>query len=223
MEGGGGTLSEVHQTARKLLLKTRDGLERLERLEYSNSSSSSSDLSFAVSKDITQIQSLCVEMNRLSRSISVRSQRDLWKRKLEQIAEEAESLRESLEKYNSRNHIRMMEAKERAELLGRANGDSSHVMRIYDEEAQAMQSVRSSAREIENANALGEAILSSIHGQRDRLKSAQRKALDVLNTVGISNRVLRLIERRNRVDQWVKYMGMILTIIFMVAFVLWRR
>lgn len=80
MEGGGGTLSEVHQTARKLLLKTRDGLERLERLEYSNSSSSSSDLSFAVSKDITQIQSLCVEMNRLSRSISVRSQRDLWKR-----------------------------------------------------------------------------------------------------------------------------------------------
>lgn len=38
---------------------------------------------------------------------------------MEQIAEEAESLRESLEKYNSRNHKRMMEAKERAELLGR--------------------------------------------------------------------------------------------------------
>ena len=33
-----------------------------------------------------------------------------------------------------------------------------------------MQSVRSSARELENANALGEAILSSIHGQRERLK-----------------------------------------------------
>lgn len=80
MEGGGGTLSEIHQTARKLLLKTRDGLERLERLEYSNSSSSSSDLSFAVSKDITQIQSLCVEMNRISRSIAAKSQRDLWNR-----------------------------------------------------------------------------------------------------------------------------------------------
>ncbi|PNX80154.1 membrin-11-like protein [Trifolium pratense] len=117
----------------------------------------------------------------------------------------------------------MMEAKEKAELLGRANGDSSHVLRIYDEEAQAMQSVRSSARELENANALGETILSSIHGQRERLKSAQRKALDVLNTVGISNRVLRLIERRNRVDQWIKYAGMILTIIFLFAFVLWRR
>jgi hypothetical protein len=43
-----------------------------------------------------------------------------WCRKIEQIAEEAESLKDSLEKYNSRNHKRMMEAKERAELLGRA-------------------------------------------------------------------------------------------------------
>lgn len=43
-------------------------------------------------------------------------------------------------------------------------------MRIYDDDAQAIQSVRSSARELENANALGETILSSIHGQRERLK-----------------------------------------------------
>jgi Golgi SNAP receptor complex protein 2 len=33
-----------------------------------------------------------------------------------------------------------------------------------------MHSVRNSARELENANALGEAILSSIHGQREHLK-----------------------------------------------------
>lgn len=43
-------------------------------------------------------------------------------------------------------------------------------MRIFDDDAQAMHSVRSSSKELENANALGEAILSSIHGQRERLK-----------------------------------------------------
>ncbi|KAG5053298.1 hypothetical protein JHK87_005496 [Glycine soja] len=53
--------------------------------------------------------------------------------------------------------------------------------------------------------------------------SAHRKALDVLNTVGISNSVLRLIERRNRGDQWIKYAGKLLTIIFLIAFVLWRH
>ncbi|XP_027343417.1 membrin-11-like [Abrus precatorius] len=228
MEGGGGTLSEIHQTAKKFLLRSRDGLERLERLEYSATASAAvagadTELSFAVKKDITQIQSLCVEMDRLWRSIAAKPQRDLWKRKVEQIAEEAESLKESLDKYNLRNQKRMREAKERAELLGRANGDSAHVLRIFDDDAQAMHSVRNSSRELENANALGEAILSSIHGQRERLKSAHRKALDILNTVGISNSVLRLIERRNRVDQWIKYAGMLLTVIFLFTFVLWRH
>ena len=78
--GGGGTLSEVYQSAKKLLLRTRDGLERLERLEYSTSSGMDAELAFGIKKDITQIQSLCVEMDRLWRSIAARSQRDLWKR-----------------------------------------------------------------------------------------------------------------------------------------------
>ena len=82
MEGGGGTLSEIHQSAKKLLLRSRDGLERLERLEYSATAGTGADteLSFAVKKDITQIQSLCVEMERLWRSITAKPQRDLWKR-----------------------------------------------------------------------------------------------------------------------------------------------
>ncbi|MED6135096.1 hypothetical protein PIB30_042982 [Stylosanthes scabra] len=219
MEGGGATLSEVYQSARKLLLKTRDGVERLERLDYS----ASYDLSFSLSNDLSQIQSLCVQMDRFWRSIAAKSQRDLWKRKVEQIAEEADSLKQSLDKYNIKNQKRITEAKERAELLGRVNGDSSHVLRIFDEEAQAMQSIRNSKQELQNSTALGETILSSIHGQRERLKSAHRKALDVLNTVGMSNSVLRVIERRNRVDQRIKYAGMLLTVIFLFAFVMWRR
>ncbi|KAJ7971943.1 Membrin [Quillaja saponaria] len=221
--GGGGTLSEIYQSAKKLLLRSRDGIERLERLQYSTSSGTDSDLSFAIKKDINQIQSLCMEMDRLWRSIAAKSQRDLWKRKVEQVAEEAESLRASLDKYFSRNQKRMKEAKERADLLGRANGDSAHVLRIFDEEAQAMHSVRNSSRELANSTALGEAILSSLSGHRERLKSAQRKALDVLNTVGLSNSVLRLIERRNRVDQWIKYIGILLTVIIVLVIVWWRH
>ncbi|GLT75798.1 hypothetical protein SLA2020_474950 [Shorea laevis] len=224
--GGGGTLSEIYQSSRKLLLRTRDGIERLERLEISASNArglDSPELSFAVKKDISQIQSLCAEMDRLWRSIAARSQRDLWRRKVEQVAEEADSLKDSLDKYSMRNQKRMIEAKERAELLGRANGESAHVLRIFDEEAQAMQSVRNSSRMLEESFATGTAILSKYAEQRDRLKRAQRKALDVLNTVGLSNSVLRLIERRNRVDKWIKYMGMILTVVLLYFFLRWTR
>ncbi|KAK2638275.1 hypothetical protein Ddye_026070 [Dipteronia dyeriana] len=218
----GGTLSEIHQSARKLLLKARDGVEKLERLESSTSTGGfdSPELSFAVKKDISQIQSLCVDMDRLWRSVAAKSQRDLWKRKVEQIAEEADSLKGSLDKYLVRNQRRMNEARERTELLGRANGESAHVLRIFDEEAQAMQSVRNSSRMLQESFATGTAILTKYAEQRDRLKHAQRKALDVLNTVGLSNTVLRLIERRNRVDQRIKYVGMFLTIVILYFF--WR-
>ncbi|GAB4850957.1 Membrin-11 [Ancistrocladus abbreviatus] len=77
-------------------------------------------------------------MDHLWRSVAVKSQRALWKRKVEQIAEESELLKESLDKYFSRHQRRMLEAKERAELLGRVNGESAHVLRIFDDEAQAI-------------------------------------------------------------------------------------
>ncbi|PON33625.1 GOSR2/Membrin/Bos [Parasponia andersonii] len=221
-EFGGVTLSDIYQNAKKLLLRTRDGLERLERLEYSSTSTAidSPDLSFSVKNDIAQIQSLCVEMDRLWRSVAAKSQRDLWKRKVEQVAEEAESLKQSLDKYFLRNQKRVTEAKERAELLGRANGDSAHVLTIFGEEVHARQSVRNSSRLLEEATATGEAILFKYSEQRERLKRAQRKALDVLNTVGLSNTVLKLIERRHRVDRLIKYAGMILSVV--VVFIFWR-
>ncbi|XP_022843892.1 membrin-11-like [Olea europaea var. sylvestris] len=90
--GGGGNLSELYSNSKRLLLKTRDALERLERLEYKSSSVSSSlstsngvvsgtsdDPSIVIRRDIIQIQSLCSDMDRLWRSIAAKSQRDLWK------------------------------------------------------------------------------------------------------------------------------------------------
>lgn len=224
-EVGGGTLSELYSSSKRLLLRTRDALERLERLEYSSSSSNgvisgaSDDQSTAVRRDINQIQSLCSDMDRHWRSIAAKSQRDLWKRKVEQVSEEAESLRASLDKYLSRNQKRIQEAQERAELFGRANGDS-HILRIFDEEAQASESVSRSSQLLEDTFATGVAILSKYSEQREHLKRAQRKALDVLNSLGLSNSLLRLIERRNRVDKWIKYAGMVFTVV--VIFFFWR-
>nr|GEU54780.1 membrin-11 [Tanacetum cinerariifolium] len=215
---GGVTLSELYQRSKRLLLKTRDDLERLELLA---GTAESPELSVSVRRDIAHIQTMCSDMDNLYRSVGSKPQRDLWKRKVEQIAEEADSFRNSLDRYMQRHQRRLQEAQERAELLGRANGESSHVLRIFDEEAQAMQSARNSSRMLEEATATGAAILAKYSEQRERLKGAQRKALDVLNTLGLSNSVLRLIERRNRVDQWIKYGGMILTFIIVIAFLRW--
>ncbi|KAK1402942.1 hypothetical protein POM88_002547 [Heracleum sosnowskyi] len=94
-----------------------------------------------------------------------------WTRKVEQVTEEADSLKDSMDKYFQRHQRRMQEAQDRATLFGRANGESSHVLRIFYKEAQVMQSARNSSRMLEEANATGVAILSKYAEQRDRLKA----------------------------------------------------
>ncbi|GKA12251.1 hypothetical protein Tco_1008276 [Tanacetum coccineum] len=77
---------------------------------------------------------------------------------------------------------RLQEAQERAELLGRANGESSHVLRIFDEEAQAMQSARNSSRMLEEATATGATILAKYSEQRERLKVWDTRQQSCCNT-----------------------------------------
>ena len=71
------------------------------------------------------------------------------------------------------------------------NEESSHVLRIFDDEAQAMQSARSSARMLEESYATGVAILSQYAGQRERLKvSVTKQLLYMLHTLTFINEYL---------------------------------
>ena len=55
-------------------------------------------------------------------------------------------------------------------LFSYQNGDSGHVLRVFDEEAQAMESAQNSSKMLEEAYATGVAVLSKYAEQRDRIK-----------------------------------------------------
>ena len=40
-------------------------------------------------------------------------------------------------------------------------------------------------------------------------QAAHRKMLDALNSVGLSDSLLRMIDRRQRTDKWITYGGMV--------------
>ena len=68
----------------------------------------------------------------------------------------------------------------------------------------------------------GARVLEAMHEQRDRLKSAHRKALDVLNSAGLSDSLLRVIDRRQKMDAHLVYGGMVVTVLFMLLFWVWN-
>ena len=49
---------------------------------------------------------------------------------------------------------------------------------------------------------------------------AQRKMLDVMNTLGVSESLLRAAERRMKMDKWIVYGGM--AVFTLVLFFTWR-
>jgi Golgi SNAP receptor complex protein 2 len=273
---GGLSLDKAYSQARRALLIVRDGLERLERLESFGQQPSSSggssrgigggedaagpaapDLVEHLKKEIGQLQVSSAEMDSMWRNqMLAKGQRDLWKRRVEQVAEEVDSLKAGLDRYLLNQHRRQVEAQERAELFRRTRGDGAHILQVkcikilsliflkyvkvtiplhfwcysikfglqvHDDEMQALQSAKNSSRMLEDAYATGVAVLGQYAVQRDRLKSAQRKAYDVLNSVGMGNRLMRVIERRQKVDRWIAYGGMLVTVIILIVVIKWLR
>eukprot|EP00898_Chlorokybus_atmophyticus_P005966 jgi/Chlat1/6370/Chrsp44S05753 len=186
-----------------------------------------------------QLQNASVEMDRLWRTAAGTregaSRKEIWKRKVEQVAEETDSLRLALDKFISRENRRIRDEQERQDLLRRVVDDKldgSRLMSEYDEENAARSSVANSSRMIEEAFATARGVLSSYADQRDRLKarsylivacaqSAQRKVFDVLNTVGLSSAMLRVIERRQSMDKLLVYGGMLVTLAVVLLIWLW--
>lgn len=68
-----------------------------------------------------------------------------------------------------------------------------------------------------NLFVLGNNVLGSLHSQRETLKGAHKRILDIGNTLGLSNHTMKLIERRIHEDKYVLFGGMALTTLIVVG------
>eukprot|EP00210_Caulerpa_lentillifera_P003677 g3510.t1 len=143
------------------------------------------------------------------------SKRDLWKRKVEQITEDVESLSKSITVLKRRSQRLQQEAMEREELFSRRAAGAAMAAQM-DEESQLASSVHRSKSMLEEALETGSSILESMTGNREILKQTQRRLLDVLNTVGLSESLLKLIDRRQRGDARLTYFGMICIVLLLI-------
>lgn len=217
-------------------------------------------------------QRLSGELDAVWRMQSLReapSKRDLWKRKVDQVAEEADALRVGLDRFTHRQQHRHLEEQHRQELFERRAGGGGGVLLDAEAEAKAARHVHRSKQArgggveggqgggpcicyaagtwqhcrqrgarhlcpapspapphtqvLEEAYETGVGIIGAMGGQRERLKATHRKVLDVLNRVGLSDSVLRLAERRQRLDKLLVYGGMIAVLLLVVGLYWWRH
>ena len=98
--------------------------------------------------------------------------------------------------------------------------DSADTSIMIDAALQHNNAMYSAHRGMDDMLSSGSAILGNLREQRSTLKGAQKKILDVMNYLGLSNTVLRLIEKRAYQDKFILYGGMIVCCIIM--FLVWK-
>ena len=146
-------------------------------------------------------------------------------RKVDTVAEEASALAGALARCGAASHRRA--AEERTELFHRGTGagpDTSRALAAdYDAEAAAYASASRANGAVEDLLDGGARVLVAMGAQRERLKAAHRKALDVLHATGLSDALLRAADRRQRGDSALVYGGMAVTTLLFVGLMYWLR
>lgn len=152
------------------------------------------------------------------------AQREIWKRKILELREDAQSIRRQGEHYD-RMGAGVRQRRERDELFlrrkNRANGgggDADELQQLTEE----ADSLASSHGMMNDLLASGQASLSSLVGQRQRMRWVNRKMLDIGNKIGLSNSTMRMIERRDATDAYLVFGGMVVTmlVIYVLYFVM---
>ena len=91
----------------------------------------------------------------------------------------------------------------------RTDGTGDEMQQLSEE----ADSLASSSNMVNDLLSSGQASLSSLVGQRQRMRWVNRKMLDIGNKIGLSNSTMRMIERRDVTDAYLVFGGMIVTLL----------
>jgi Golgi SNAP receptor complex protein 2 len=181
-------------------------------------------LAYDTKQQLSQVQNglLCpselfISLDELSRQLDLLetllnkelpAQREIWNRKIVELREDASSTRRQGQLYDrmvsSGNELMARRRKNRTN-----NGDVDEMQQLTEEG----DSLMTSHNMMNDLLASGQASLSSLVGQRQRMRWVSRKMYDIGNKIGLSNSTMRMIERRDATDAYLVFGGMIVTLL----------
>jgi len=199
-------VDEGQRHVRHLILGIREGLDALERGNTSYS------LQQGLNSSLAEVAGTLSRMRGELGALEVGARR-VWVRKVEAMEDEATTLRVAMDRWTMRSHRRAAEERERSALFAggarqaaeeeaeRERGETRILMDALAAEARATGSLGQSARGVEEMIGQGAALLQAFGVQNEGMKRAHRKALDIMNSVGVSNSALTVAAKRLRQDQ----------------------
>uniref|UniRef100_A0A3P8TJA3 Golgi SNAP receptor complex member 2 n=1 Tax=Amphiprion percula TaxID=161767 RepID=A0A3P8TJA3_AMPPE len=135
------------------------------------------------------------------------------KLRVDQLKYDVQHLRTALQNFQHRRYAREAQDREREELMSRTF--TTNLATTLYPTLQLNSNLHNAHRGMDDLLGSGSSILNGLRDQRSTLKGTHKKMLDVANMLGLSNTVMRLIERRATQDKFIMIGGMLLTCVFM--------
>eukprot|EP00164_Ancoracysta_twista_P001191 GFYU01001565.1.p2 GENE.GFYU01001565.1~~GFYU01001565.1.p2 ORF type:complete len:219 (-),score=46.90 GFYU01001565.1:1847-2503(-) len=210
-DGAVENIDAQYKVAKKLAFEIHGQLEKLETGK----------------EDSTQAQgSISSNINSLIRSAQTLEgmvyheppiKREQWRRKIAALIEESEQLRTALERFLNQLHVKAVEQQEREQLLGIKANDKPAL--FIDSYAKEEASLKRSNQMVDDLTSQGAGILSMLNVQGEQFKRAHRRVLDISHSLGLSQDLIRLIERRGAMDKIILVVGMIVCLL--ITYIAW--
>lgn len=208
------SIVELFPKCRKLAYDSRQLLSQLQ-----NDQRSASELFLSLDELSRQLDIMGDMLQR-----ETPAQRQVWTMKIKELREDAASVRRQGLYYTQMTSAASRHEKGREELLAlrqrrkkTSNGTVDHS--ALSELAEESDSWASSHNMVNELIGSGQASLSSLVEQRQRLKGVKRVLFQMTNKLGLSNSLMRIVERRDVTDAYLVLGGMVLTII--VLYLCW--
>ncbi|XP_059144489.1 Golgi SNAP receptor complex member 2-like [Physella acuta] len=149
------------------------------------------------------------------------ARRNNAKMKVDQLKYDCQHLQSSMRHLQHKRHMREQEEYEREMLLTKTfttNEQDTAIM--IDPALQHHTKLNDSSKNLDNLLGHGSSILTNLRDQRMTLKGAHRRILDIANTLGLTNTVMRLIEKRSSQDKIIMVVCMVICCI--VMYLVWK-
>mmetsp|Transcript_29411 Transcript_29411/g.41342 ORF Transcript_29411/g.41342 Transcript_29411/m.41342 type:complete len:214 (+) Transcript_29411:103-744(+) len=179
-----------------------------------------------VQNGVLYASELFLSLDELSRQLDIMdqlvlretpAQREVWKRKILELQEDARSIRRQAEHFDRMVNSNLRQQRERDELLSRRRRPQSQNKTAEEwdlnnlaEESQSLSQSQNMVGDLINS---GQASLSSLVEQRGRLRGVKGTLMNISNKLGLTNSTMRIIERRDITDAYLVFAGMVLTCI----------
>ncbi|XP_028159493.1 probable Golgi SNAP receptor complex member 2 [Ostrinia furnacalis] len=202
-----------HQT-NQLLQEASDLFHRLEK-EPTNTD----DIENAIQSKINAVNANCEKLDIFVFKTPI-NQRPMAKMRVDQLKYDNKHIQASLVNAQNKRRRREQELADREQLLSRRFGHD-HTAITVDYMAQEQTSLVNSHRNVDEMLHTGSNILDTLRYNRETLKGAHRRLIDLANTVGLSNATISLIERRVAQDKYVLFGGMFVTLAVIVLVIVY--